>query len=68
MNACGVKSSKGTLMAPSGRCQMAFKPGGWVVLSIVNLVFILCRDGELYVEEDKALVMVERILPSMEGS
>lgn len=67
MNACRVKSNKGTLMAPSRRGQITFKVGGWVVLNIVILVIILCRAWELYVEEDRVLAMAERILPIMEG-
>jgi len=68
MIACGVKSSKGALMAPLRRDQMTFKDGWRRILGIVIVVIILCRAWELYREEDRALVMVERILPAMEGS
>ena len=67
MNACGVKSSKWTLMAPSVRGPMDFKAGGWEVLSIFILVIILCRAWEIYLEEDKALAIAERILSTMGG-
>ena len=38
-----------------------------MVLSMVIFVIILCKAWELYVEEDRALAMEKRILPSMEG-